>query len=402
MTLGGRESYCASTGTARRSARSPPRWPRRAQAWSGVRIGCGKPFELLELWLASVLDGCLLSVDRQLGRVDPAHRVACPRWPPPSYTSLRAFSESRVRRPRLGRTRRLAGARRAGAYGTDHRGSLGPRSPSIRRGRGGPEGGPPPRQPRHRPAARRVAVRWLADRSGFTPQQQLRHRALVKLCGERTRRRPWGPVEDRPTPAEHSRGNFSRRAPRPRVRSPGDVAARPAPVRAGGGPGARGSGCTVARPPGGSPARSAAATARRHPDRTGTAGQPSDQWRVSRAARSGPANTACLSQRVGDDRLHHRQRHRTSAHASGTPRCAPPPCPGRRPASPGGSRRRNISANRPAPFRLGHLTSFRCDGGHRPRAKVSMIVDTPRCRRKPRRSNRLGAGGVNTRSGLRR
>jgi len=53
----------------------------RVEAWSGVRIGLGKPFELLELWLASVLDGfCLLSVNptRDSGRVDPAHRVACP------------------------------------------------------------------------------------------------------------------------------------------------------------------------------------------------------------------------------------------------------------------------------------------------------------------------------------
>ncbi|MEV5411344.1 methyltransferase, FxLD system [Thermopolyspora sp. NPDC052614] len=53
----------------------------RAEAWSGVRIGLTKPFDLLELWLATVLDGfCLLSVDPDLdtGLVAPANRVACP------------------------------------------------------------------------------------------------------------------------------------------------------------------------------------------------------------------------------------------------------------------------------------------------------------------------------------
>lgn len=53
----------------------------RAEAWSGVRIGAGKPFDPLELWLATMLDGfCLLSVDPGLdtGLVAPANPFGCP------------------------------------------------------------------------------------------------------------------------------------------------------------------------------------------------------------------------------------------------------------------------------------------------------------------------------------
>lgn len=53
----------------------------RAEAWSGVRMAPGKPFDLLELWLATMLDGFgLLWVDpaRDTGLVAPAHRYGCP------------------------------------------------------------------------------------------------------------------------------------------------------------------------------------------------------------------------------------------------------------------------------------------------------------------------------------
>lgn len=53
----------------------------RAEVWSGVRIGPDRPFDPLELWLATTLDGfCLLSVDPALdtGVVAPANRFGCP------------------------------------------------------------------------------------------------------------------------------------------------------------------------------------------------------------------------------------------------------------------------------------------------------------------------------------
>lgn len=53
----------------------------RAQAWSGVTVGRMEPFDTLQLWLATALEGfCLLSVDRDLdsGLICPANRIASP------------------------------------------------------------------------------------------------------------------------------------------------------------------------------------------------------------------------------------------------------------------------------------------------------------------------------------
>lgn len=53
----------------------------RAEAWSGVTVGRGEPFDSLHLWLATSLDGFgLLSVDRSLDTslVTPQNRRACP------------------------------------------------------------------------------------------------------------------------------------------------------------------------------------------------------------------------------------------------------------------------------------------------------------------------------------
>jgi protein-L-isoaspartate(D-aspartate) O-methyltransferase len=52
-----------------------------AHAWSGVMLGRAEPFDSLQLWLATVLDGfCLLTVNRELdtGLVRPANRIASP------------------------------------------------------------------------------------------------------------------------------------------------------------------------------------------------------------------------------------------------------------------------------------------------------------------------------------
>jgi len=51
------------------------------RAWSGVTVGRMEPFDTLQLWLATTLEGfCLLAVDRDLdsGLVSPANRIASP------------------------------------------------------------------------------------------------------------------------------------------------------------------------------------------------------------------------------------------------------------------------------------------------------------------------------------
>ena len=53
----------------------------RAEAWSGVVVGRREPFDTLQLWLATSLDGfCLIAVDRELdsGLVTPVNRMAGP------------------------------------------------------------------------------------------------------------------------------------------------------------------------------------------------------------------------------------------------------------------------------------------------------------------------------------
>jgi protein-L-isoaspartate(D-aspartate) O-methyltransferase len=53
----------------------------RTEAWSGVRVGRMEPFDTLQMWLATALEGfCLLAVDPQLdtGLVTPQNRMACP------------------------------------------------------------------------------------------------------------------------------------------------------------------------------------------------------------------------------------------------------------------------------------------------------------------------------------
>jgi len=53
----------------------------QARAWSGVTVGRMEPFDTLQLWLATALEGfCLLAVDRDLdsGLVSPANRIASP------------------------------------------------------------------------------------------------------------------------------------------------------------------------------------------------------------------------------------------------------------------------------------------------------------------------------------
>jgi protein-L-isoaspartate(D-aspartate) O-methyltransferase len=53
----------------------------REQAWSSVTVGRMEPFDTLQLWLATALDGfCLLAVDPTLdtGLVAPQNRMACP------------------------------------------------------------------------------------------------------------------------------------------------------------------------------------------------------------------------------------------------------------------------------------------------------------------------------------
>ena len=53
----------------------------RSEVWTGVTIGRSVPFDTLQMWLATALDGfCLLSVDPKLdtGLVAPQNRMACP------------------------------------------------------------------------------------------------------------------------------------------------------------------------------------------------------------------------------------------------------------------------------------------------------------------------------------
>jgi len=157
----------------------------RAEAWSGVRIGCGKPFELLELWLASVLDGfCLLSVDpgHGSGRVDPAHRVACPAMAAAgglAHLALRSTGEvaefgAHGYGPDAARLAEEL-AEQVRVWDRYHRGGLGPRITIHPAGdAAGP--GEAGRLPDGRVIARRhvrVAVRWPSPTGpGFTPRQR--------------------------------------------------------------------------------------------------------------------------------------------------------------------------------------------------------------------------------------
>jgi protein-L-isoaspartate(D-aspartate) O-methyltransferase len=53
----------------------------RTEAWTGVTVTRGEPFDKLQMWLATALDGfCLLSVDPKLdsGLVAPQNGMACP------------------------------------------------------------------------------------------------------------------------------------------------------------------------------------------------------------------------------------------------------------------------------------------------------------------------------------
>ncbi|MGH3865767.1 MAG: methyltransferase, FxLD system [Pseudonocardiaceae bacterium] len=53
----------------------------QATMWSGVTVGNTEPFDTLQLWLATALDGfCLIAVDKELdsGLVSPANRIAAP------------------------------------------------------------------------------------------------------------------------------------------------------------------------------------------------------------------------------------------------------------------------------------------------------------------------------------
>ncbi|MFC5721400.1 methyltransferase, FxLD system [Streptomyces gamaensis] len=53
----------------------------RAESWTGVTIEPGEPFDTLQMWLATALDGfCLLTVDSKLdtGLVAPQNKMACP------------------------------------------------------------------------------------------------------------------------------------------------------------------------------------------------------------------------------------------------------------------------------------------------------------------------------------
>ncbi|WUH92256.1 methyltransferase, FxLD system [Streptomyces sp. NBC_00433] len=53
----------------------------RSEVWTGVTVGRAVPFDTLQMWLATALDGfCLLSVDPKLdtGLVAPQNRMACP------------------------------------------------------------------------------------------------------------------------------------------------------------------------------------------------------------------------------------------------------------------------------------------------------------------------------------
>jgi protein-L-isoaspartate(D-aspartate) O-methyltransferase len=53
----------------------------RVEEWTGVTIGRSVPFDTLQMWLATALDGfCLLSLDPKLdtGLVAPQNRMACP------------------------------------------------------------------------------------------------------------------------------------------------------------------------------------------------------------------------------------------------------------------------------------------------------------------------------------
>ncbi|WNI16862.1 methyltransferase, FxLD system [Actinacidiphila sp. ITFR-21] len=53
----------------------------RTEVWTGVTVGRAQPFDTLQMWLATALDGfCLLSVDPKLdtGLVAPQNRMACP------------------------------------------------------------------------------------------------------------------------------------------------------------------------------------------------------------------------------------------------------------------------------------------------------------------------------------
>jgi protein-L-isoaspartate(D-aspartate) O-methyltransferase len=54
---------------------------RRADAWSGVTVGRMEPFDTLQLWLATALEGfCLITMGREVdsGLVRPANRIASP------------------------------------------------------------------------------------------------------------------------------------------------------------------------------------------------------------------------------------------------------------------------------------------------------------------------------------
>jgi protein-L-isoaspartate(D-aspartate) O-methyltransferase len=70
------DGWPADPGLLRGAFDAPP-----VHAWSGVTVGRMEPFDTLQLWLATVLEGfCLLGVDRELdsGLVSPANRIASP------------------------------------------------------------------------------------------------------------------------------------------------------------------------------------------------------------------------------------------------------------------------------------------------------------------------------------
>ncbi|MFI0409094.1 methyltransferase, FxLD system [Actinomadura sp. 3N508] len=74
----------------------------QARVWSGVTIGRREPFDTLQLWLATALDGfCLLSVDkeRDSGPVRPVNRIASPavvEGASFAYLTVRSLDETKV------------------------------------------------------------------------------------------------------------------------------------------------------------------------------------------------------------------------------------------------------------------------------------------------------------------
>ncbi|GAA4101165.1 methyltransferase, FxLD system [Actinomadura miaoliensis] len=110
----------------------------QAQVWSGVTVGRREPFDTLQLWLATTLDGfCLLSVDKDLdsGLVRPVNRIAAPavvEGTDFAYLTVRGVDETTVEfgahafgPAASGLAKRLA--EQVQSWDRDHRAGPGPR-----------------------------------------------------------------------------------------------------------------------------------------------------------------------------------------------------------------------------------------------------------------------------------